>query len=463
MALPKDEGILREDVSNPEKLNLTSGRFLITAACAGSEVSMPVLNTMQGYSKHQNAKLRILPMRAHMPALQKQPAYYDEELYPFMEKGYFLSSLAFNANLKAIDLQLNPQQIEPLTGVTRIGRASLLVAHPVTQMKVLAHSSSGLPRMMHTTGVVTKRAYKANRMGVLAGQSHRLGGVIVELDKERFHLRQLQADTDGSFVDLGLRYKGNSKQKERPISLVLGDIHAGEHDPVAMRVWKDIAKLTRPRYIILHDLFNGLSINHHLSQNQLAKVNISEHVNTLEKEIAVTAQLLEEICSWVHDAVVVVVESNHNEWLSQYLTQNRWAFDTTNYKYAHSLIGHALNGFNPLQASVDPHGRAKWLNRNDDLILAGIQHGVHGDKGANGAKGSAAGLEVTHGAISYGHVHTPGILRDAWAAGTSSKLRLDYNRGASGWLHSSILTYESVSGGIGMRQLITSIEGRWRA
>jgi hypothetical protein len=230
-----------------------------------------------------------------------------------------------------------------------------------------------------------------------------------------------------------------------------------------MKVWKEIAKLTRPKYIFLHDLFNGLSINHHMAHDQLTKVTLPEHVNTLEKELAVTAQVLAEVCSWVNDAVVVVVESNHNEWLPQYLTQNKWVYDTVNYRAAHTLIGHALAGRNPLQAAVDPQGKAKWLTRNDDFILAGIQHGVHGDKGANGAKGSAAGLELTHGAVVYGHVHSPGILRDAWAVGTSSELRMGYNEGSSSWLHTSCLTYESVSGGVGLRQLVTSLDGRWRA
>jgi len=462
MGIPKIEGLRREDFQNRRSLNVRRGRFVITAACAGAPVNIPFLNALLNYCEARDANLRILPMKAHREPMQKQPGFYDTVLYPYIEKQSLATEIVFNKNLKAIDLQLNPQQVDPLSGITRIGRSSMLVAHPVTAMKVLAHSNEGLPRMVHTTGVCTDPTYLHNRVGLLAAQGHRLGAVVVELDGNRFHLRQLQADTDGSIVDLGMRYGADGSIAEQHAeTFTLGDIHAGQHDESALSVWEEVAKFTKPRQLFVHDLFNGLSINHHMQHNMLEKVKIPSHLNTLEKELKVTADILGRISGWVPGSHMNVVSSNHNDWVCAYLTENKWTHDRENYRVAHRMVGHVLAGVNPLAAEMDPDYRCRWLSRDEDKVLCGIQHANHGDKGPNGAKGSYGNLEQAYGAGNYGHVHTPGILRETWFVGTSSILKQGWNSGASGWLHTSILTYPSVSGGLGLRQMVTSLEGKF--
>jgi hypothetical protein len=462
MAVPRTEGLRREDFQNRRTLNVRRGRFVITAACAGAPVNLPFLSALQTYCEARGAQLRILPMRAHREPMQPQPGFYDTALYPFIEQRFMATEVKFNENLKAIDLQINPQQVDPLAGIARIGRSSLLVAHPVPAMRVVAHSNSGLPRMVHTTGVCTNPTYLVNRTGLLARQGHRLGAVVVELDGDRFHLRQLQADTDGSVVDLGLRYSPDgSVDTQQAETFVLGDLHAGQHDPSAIAAWEEIAAFTRPKLTFVHDLFNGLSINHHMEHDQLSRIKVPFHLDTLDKELFVTRDLLEHVSEWVPEGRVVVVPSNHNDWVYDYLTEGKWVRDRINYAASHRMVGHVLNGRNPLAAEIDPDGKALWLDRDQDLFICGIQHACHGDKGPNGAKGSYNNLEQSYGAGTYGHVHTPGILRESWFVGTSSLLKQGWNSGASGWLHSSVLTYPSVSGGIGLRQMITSLEGEF--
>jgi hypothetical protein len=125
------------------------------------------------------------------------------------------------------------------------------------------------------------------------------------------------------------------------------------------------------------------------------------------------------------------------------------------------MVGHALAGKHPLSEEVDPDRRCKWLKRDEDVILCGIQHANHGDKGPNGAKGSYGNLEQAYGAGNFGHVHTPGFFREVWFAGTSSILKQGWNSGASGWLHASIVTYPSVSKAIGLRQMVISLDGKF--
>ena len=127
-------------------------------------------------------------------------------------------------------------------------------------------------------------------------------------------------------------------------------------------------------------------------------------------------------------------------------------------------MGHVINGYSALQKELDPNGRCTWLKRNEDLWLAGIQHSCHGDLGPNGAKAGPDNLEATYGHATIGHVHSPYTLRGVMAVGTSSLLRMGYNDGPSGWLHSSIVTYASqAKNHVGLRQRITLIDGRFRA
>ena len=89
--------------------------------------------------------------------------------------------------------------------------------------------------------------------------------------------------------------------------------------------------------------------------------------------------------------------------------------------------------------------------------MANVELGAHGDKGANGARGSLHAMENAYGNSVSGHSHSPEILRGAWQVGTCSYLKLEYNQGPSSWLHSSCLLYPN-----GARQLINVIGGQWR-
>ena len=41
-----------------------------------------------------------------------------------------------------------------------------------------------------------------------------MGAIIVEIvDDKRYHFRQVQADKDGSFIDLGVQYSGKKQKK----------------------------------------------------------------------------------------------------------------------------------------------------------------------------------------------------------------------------------------------------------
>jgi hypothetical protein len=159
---------------------------------------------------------------------------------------------------------------------------------------------------------------------------------------------------------------------------------------------------------------------------------------------------------------VVIVKSNHDEFLERYLREGKYIFDAMNHRFSLDLAAAMMDGNDPLKHAMDmlklKHPEQfTWLKRDDDYIVARINIGNHGDKGANGARGSIKSIENAYGLSVTGHSHSPEILRGSWVVGTSSHLRLDYVSGPSSWQHTSCLLYPN-----GSRQLINVIEGKWR-
>jgi hypothetical protein len=225
-----------------------------------------------------------------------------------------------------------------------------------------------------------------------------------------------------------------------------------------------IIKALKPKYIVLHDAFNGLSINHHEEHAQISKAKrVANNKHKLEDEVERLTQDIEDFIKL--NTNVVIVKSNHDEFLCKhYLQYGKYIHDPQNHRYALPLAISMLDGIDPLQYAVENKlSNAKyknnitWLKRDDDFCIAGIQLGAHGDKGSNGSRGSLHSMESAYGNCVTGHSHTPGILRGAWAVGTSSLLKLNYNTGPSSWLQAHCLVYSN-----GSRQLINIINGKWR-
>jgi hypothetical protein len=97
------------------------------------------------------------------------------------------------------------------------------------------------------------------------------------------------------------------------------------------------------------------------------------------------------------------------------------------------------------------------LTNDYPFIIKDIYCGYHGDRGANGARGSLAGWAKIGTKVIVGHTHSPGIEKGAYMIGTSSKLSLEYTSGPSSWMNTHAIIHPD-----GKRQLITIINGEWR-
>jgi hypothetical protein len=466
-----------KDIIGPKKLAELQDavkkykRFFITTAVAGCQADTNFLKSIQSYCAKNNAGFLVLV--ASDPAHVHSKGGYGTIDTDVMAYGgqVVLADTALNSNLYVSTLKLSAKHIDPITGLSRIGQrnGSFIYASPKQRLKATAVSNTKLPHMLMTTGAVTRSNYSTDiymseRTAYIAENDHVMGGLIIEIEDDKiYHFRQVQADIDGAFIDLGIQYNADeSVENIAPEAFVLGDWHSGETDPVAKQAWVEVVQQLGVKKVILHDTFNGLSINHHEDHMGILKAQRA-HMNQLDlgSELKVLAQDLDDWALLVDS--VVIVKSNHDIFLERYLQDGKYVKDPHNHKLSLHLSLAMLDGKDPLQYGVEMQGlknpdKIVWLKMDDDYKIAHIQLGAHGHKGSNGSRGSLKAMEAAYGQSVSGHAHTPEILRQSWQTGTSSYLKLSYNSGASSWLHSSCLVYSN-----GSRQLINVMNGKWKA
>ena len=112
---------------------------------------------------------------------------------------------------------------------------------------------------------------------------------------------------------------------------------------------------------------------------------------------------------------------------------------------------------------ADPDGMAglQFVDDDQSFIICqsagGIECGLHGHLGINGARGNAVQFTKTAMKINKGHDHSPSIHAGVYTAGISGRMDQGYNKGLSGWAQTHIVTYPN-----GKRTLVTMVDGRWR-
>lgn len=434
-------------------------KYFVTSAIAGAELDKSFFDSVLTYCKHNKAELVILPMRG----IRLDDAGYTEDILTYAH--HFATEYQFNENLKAQDFLINPQMINPLTGLDRFGQKSysLIIASPKQFMKIVPVSHETFPHILHSTGSITLPRYASTRQGRLAEQDHCRGGLIVEIEDETvFHIRQVQSSEDGSFYDLGTLYSKNKIIPNKASAIVLGDMHTGFEEKSAIDSWIELIKLTNPKYIVLHDIFDAHSISHHHINNIERQVNRKDSINSLEKELHAVGESLTKWSKLFPKKTLVIVRSNHDEALDKYLYECRYKDDRLNHRLALHLAAWYLEGHNPLEKWVTENyniPNVMWLKREKDYKLYNIMISAHGDKKAHSIWGSSTQIaELAYGNAVIAHSHSPLIFRNIWRVGTTTQLIMDYNKGApSNWLHCSCLIYKNQQ-----RQLVISIDGKWK-
>lgn len=439
--------------------NQMAKKYLITGAQYMAPVNHKVLDSMEHYAKVNNAEILVLPVKYQK---NDEPILHER----LQQHRIINGGLKLNDNIQIAKYAVRPQAIEPITGFARFAKSdkTTIFASPKQRMKPMPNDKD-LPKVLMTTGFVTKPCYKEGfAISEKAKHDHKFGGVIVEIDdKKSFQYRHIDAHVNGKMYDLGLLYNGSKKPEPTRPFISYGDIHGVDRDPAVHKENISINKTYNPKGIVLHDLFDGKSINHWSQKKSHDLLEEYRHTKlSLEDEAKETLSVLQEYSSSVpKDAKVYVVKSNHDERIDRWLNENRFVYEPQNLYLGHKLWVDKADGKDPLYSLLSSVGKVPsnvvFLSRDENLNKYGVELGYHGDERMNGGRGSIRSKEHAYGKSVTGHTHSPEVLRDTYVLGTNTKLNLPYVSGNSSWMHTSGMVYPG-----GKVQLFNYVKGRHR-
>lgn len=427
--------------------------FVITTAVPGGKPHFGFYDSLKNYAKLNKATLLVVP---------SCKIYSKDEVHSSFKNYLLNENKQLNQNLLVSLLPINPESVEPLGGLDRISdlNSGIIYASPKQRLKSVASPKDCLPKVIMTTGAVTRPYSKPTKNGAIANIDHVLGAIIVEVENEKiYHFRQIQADSKGYFIDLCKKYTPKKVTKEPLLALVPGDWHTGFTDPKVRKCVFEIIKNYKPEYVFLHDFFDGISVNPHIRHKLIQRASLGS-LNDLKTELVLNAAELKAFDNLVKN--VVVVDSNHHDFLSNWLDRGDFMNDERNHIIGLELALNKALGQNPLEYGLrkfETFKNVTFLHSDESFKLTDklIEFGVHGHRGPNGSRGASGSLERSYGHLMTGHTHAPEILRNKWTVGTSTYLTLQYNVGASSWIQTAGLVYKN-----GSKQLVNFIMGKYR-
>jgi len=431
---------------------------------------------------HYRAQIFVIPLRYKNPTSvwtksQDNDEHWADEVQPYL----WSRRLDFNSNLKLFgDIPTQPTDTMPLSGVDQMsGPQSSIYGHVKLHSLNIPVPSGRMPKLITTTGACTQENYSLTKRGKIAEFHHSLSALLVELrGEDQFHIRQLHySKTHNSATD-GL--KGNTfhpngmvTKAPRPLNLGCGDIHVDFIDP---KVWTATAKILdrlQPESVILPDLLDSYAINHH-TRNDL----VAQYAKHMAGRRDMNAETLRAIGWTVGNAnrwdetEWVVQASNHNDMLRRWvLDRLRMGFgeDVHNMSFgvktadfmldnAKFVEGKGVSYPDPLhywfRQQPNLPENLRLLDLDEPYMKGGIALHLHGDLGANGARGAAKAFAQMGDKSNTFHRHTDYIYQGNYGAGTSTGLKAEYNHGLSSWTQAHVLTQWDAK-----RQIIRFIDG----
>lgn len=456
-------------------------RYILTSAQNNTRVPDKLWENLLALKEYYSAELIVgtftYNKSAYGPMAVKKGTYteedkelwYDERLLPYIrdERVQLAEGLVWCGEMNIL-----PTAIRPLSELhTYTGPESGIFPHAKIALKSVPTAKSEPAKFNYTTGACTMKNYIQKLAGLRAEFHHTYGALIVEVDTDGvWFVRQLNADSKWRIYDLDIVVDAGAVQPDQAAeALVWGDVHVPRTDEdVAEAAWSDggILDQLRPRTQIIHDILDFHARNHH---------DLKDHVKMFQRhaagldsiwaELRLAAQFLNHVnrdwCS------TVIVNSNHDRFLERWIVDTDFKRDPKNARLYlrateawYAAIEAKDERFLLLEWALGAAGLgtpAKFLRRDESYLVKDIEHGMHGDEGPHGARGSAITLSNLGRKLNMGHTHQAEIHDGVYVAGTFSSLDMDYNHGPQAWSHSFIVVYRN-----GKRAIVTIKGGRWR-
>ena len=224
-------GIPAEGDKNPQFRRPLGGirRFVITSAQNATPVHTAFLDSLKQYCAFNEAELVVIPIRYKNPTSrwsnsQAGAEVWEPELAPYLynQRKKLCDNLILMGDIKTI-----PTATKPLSGFEALtaGESGIL-GHTKLQLKTVATPQGRYPKILTTTGAVTVKNYTDSKAGKKGEFHHAFGACAVDISGKKFHMRQINAMSDGSFIDLTKEYKPTGVYEADPaLALIFGDTH----------------------------------------------------------------------------------------------------------------------------------------------------------------------------------------------------------------------------------------------
>ena len=450
----------RQDISIVKNDADKSGkrRYFITSFVVGAKINTNCFKTVQTFCKKENAQLILIIIRGVEIKQQIEKKEYDNF------KECFATEYFLNENLVAKDFYIDPQQIDPTTGINRYGNKtySVIIGSPKQILKPVPSKHGEFPHLIYSTGTICDVEYKKSKTGVMAEQDEQKGGLIVEIENHKFfHIRNVQFDNGGGFCDLNKYYQCKKVKKIKTASIIWGDIHYGMEDKTAESASEEMSGLLNVEKIVIHDLFNAASVMRHNRKDMISRLHRENYEKILKLELDYVGHKLHALSQKFKKSTIYIVSSNHDRHLNDYLSRGEWIEDENNFVLACELFLELYKDKNPIEYYIRKNFKIDnvvFLKQEENLIIGGFQCAKHGDQGNTGAKGNIKSLEIAFPCSVIGNYHAPAIYRQIYQVGCLCKLDPEYTIGyASASMHANCIIHKNKT-----RQMILIINGKYK-
>lgn len=479
----KDEPIVNGVIEAPEDSRqwATGSTFVFTSAQANTYLNESFWQNLLALVKDKDAELHVSRFtynkatngkKSVKPGSKKDSDGDDIWFDPRIDEYISDESIQITPDLVWCgELNITPTRVDPINGFENYGRgASVIIPHTKLAMKSIPTMKDMDPRYAYSTGAVTARNYIEKAAGQKASLHHVYGALLVEVDENgTWWARQLNADNNGTIYDLNTVWEKGVAQphKVRPEVITHGDLHGNKVSIPVLEIMSDVIDELFPKAQVFHDTVDFQPRNHHnINDPHFMHQMQAEGLENVEAEFEFIAR---QMNNWLArpNTEHYIVTSNHDQAVEGWLRNIKGFLDPINLRtwlqmndYCADMREKLIKPrpfWKMLKKFLPTNYNWKVVHEDDSLVIAGIEHGLHGHLGPNGARGAPKNLR-TVGKANTAHTHSAGIIEGVYTAGVFGKLDMGYNKGLSSWSHSFIITYPN-----GKRTICTIKDGKaWR-
>jgi len=458
-------------------------RFIITAAQDDTPKFEAFWTSLQTYARVMNASFITCGLTYQKGLFEDHAidtATYDKDVSQYLQ----VERIQLTDDVLIIcDANVLPTTANPLAGWQTANRGGhVIIPSTRVALESIGRMQGEEPKFAISTGCCTLPSYTPRAAGRKAMFHHTYGALLIEIDADgTMFPHHLLPDETGAFQHFDRFVDGETITVGNQIEALVVEPHVEQLDPaIAFATWgictqtneivtdDCLAGYLRPKRQIVHDTLDFRRRNHHdiHDPHNMARIHATTNSN-VESEVQEAAAFVNAITR--DGCRTTIVQSNHDSALTKWLKNPDGMFDPENAYYWHRLnsvwhdaIRRREAGFNTVHeafrlAGLDDH--IDFVAAGESFLILDIEHGLHGDIGMNGSRGSPAQYRRFGRRTSTGHTHSPFIIDGAYGAGVAAMLLQAYNPGPTRWAHAYIMLYPNGKRGI----VFMAADGRFQA